>query len=356
MFKKLIPLIKNHKLAAFLIGLVLLIALSVIPRRINSYLQGPAEQYETTKVRKEDLLQTISASGEIEAENQVTLKFQTSGLLAWVGVKEGDWVEKWQAIASLDKRQLENTLKKELNDYMNERWDFEQGREDYNVSTGPLEKYTLTNEVRRILEKAQFDLNNSVIDVEIADLTKKWATLISPIAGIVTNIEEPIAGVNITPATAEFIIADPSEMKFVANVDESDISEIREGQKVIISLDAYPEEELEGEVVKIGFAAITTSGGGTAFTVEILLPTNVDQRFKVGMNGDVEIILASREEVLTLPLEAVKTKEGQTYVQIIEGREIKEVTVKTGLSSETRIEIMEGLTENQVVIIDKKER
>lgn len=351
---KITKFIKAHKIAAIIGSIILLIAILTVPKRITSYLKGPTEKYKTAKVKKQNLLQTISTSGKIQAENQVTLKFQTSGKLAWVGVKEGDFVHKWQAVASLDKQELKKKLKKELNDYMNERWDFEQGRETYEVTTDDLDRYTLTNEIRRILEKAQFDLNNTVIDVELADLTEKLATIVSPIDGIVTKIESPIAGVNITPATAEFTIADPSTMKFVANVDESDIGEIKIGQKVTISLDAYSEEEFEGKVDKIAFASITTRGGGTAFPAEILLSENINQKFKVGMNGDAEIILASREEVLTVPLEAIKRKKGKTYVQVIEEKKTKEIEVEIGIEGETKAEITKGLFENQVVITGKK--
>lgn len=353
---KIIDLIKTHKIAAIIGAIIFLIAILIVPKRVTSYLKGPVEQYETAKVKKEDLSQTISASGEVESENQVTLKFQTSGQLVWVGVKEGDYINKWQAIASLDKREIEKNLKKKLLAYMDERWDFEQTYEDYDVEGRPLEKVTLTPAEKRILEKAQFDLDSAVIDVEIQALAKELATIISPIDGIVTEIESPIAGINITPATANFTIANPSEMKFVANVDESDIGEVRIGQKVIIALDAYPDEEFEGEAGKIAFAAITTRGGGTAFPVDIFLPENIEQKFKVGMNGDTEIILTLREKVLAVPLEAIKRKNGKIYVQIIEERKIREVEVKTGIESETKVEILEGLVEGQIVITGEKKK
>jgi len=353
---KIIDLIKTHKIAAIIGGIIFLVAVFTIPKRVSSYLKGPVEQYETAKVKKEDLSQTISASGKVQAENQVTLKFQTSGKLAWVGVKEGDYVYKWQAVASLDKREIEKTLKKKLLAYMEERWDFEQAQEDYGVEGRPLEKVILTDAEKRILEKAQFDLESAVLDVEIQDLAKQLATIASPIDGIVTEIESPIAGVNITPATARFTIADPSTTKFVANVDESDIGGVRIGQKVIIALDAYPEDEFEGDVVKIAFASITTRGGGTAFPVDISLPENIDQRFKVGMNGDVEIVLESRDEVLTVSLEAIKREKGKTYVQIIEGKNIKDIEVEIGLESDTKVEIHKGLVEDQIVITGEKKK
>jgi len=276
--------------------------------------------------------------------------------LIWVGVKEGDQVNKWQAIASLDKRELEMTLKKDLNDYMNERWDFEQEHEDYETSGKTKEQWLVTDAIKRILEKAQFDLNNAVIDIEIADLAIKLAAIVTPIDGIVTNIESPVAGVNITPATARFTIANPGNMKFMANVDESDIGKVTIGQKVLVSLDAYPDEVFEGEVTNIAFAAITTRGGGTAFPVDITLPENTDQRFKVGMNGDVEIVTAEKSEVLIVPPEAVKTKKGETYLQVIEGRTVKEIKVEKGLESDSQVEIISGVSEGQIIITGEKER
>lgn len=354
--QKLITLIKKHK-APLSIGMaIFVIALAILPQRIQKIIAGPQAQYETTKVKKENIVQSVSASGEVESQEQVTLQFQTSGKLAWVGVKEGDRVNQWQTIASLDKRELEKDLEKELNDYLNERWDFEQEHEDYETSGKTKEQWLVSDAIKRILEKAQFDLNNAVIDVEIADLAIKLATIITPIDGIVTNIDSPVAGVNITPATARFTIANPGNMKFVANIDESDIGKVTMGQKVLVSLDAYPDEIFEGEVTKIAFAAITTKGGGTAFPVDITLPENIDQRFKVGMNGDAELIIAEKSEVLTVPPEAISTKKGETYLQVIEGREVKEIKVEKGLESDTQVEIISGVSEGQVVIIGEKER
>jgi len=362
-FLKLTNFFKSHP-AAIISGLAIVsLILIIAPPKISQFLAGPKGKYKLATVKKKTLSQTVSASGTVQAENQAVLKFQTSGRLAWVGVKEGDFVRRGQAIASLDKRELEKKFKKELNDYLNERWDFEQTQADYQETK---ERHLITDEIQRILDKAQFDLNNAVIDVEIADLAVKFATIVSPINGIVTQVESPLAGVNITPATAEFIIADPAVMKFVANVDEADIGNVKVGQKALVSLDAYPEEEFEGVVNKIAFAAVTTRGGGTAFPVEIILPENTDQRFKVGMNGDVEIVLDSRQDVLTVPLEAIRTKGGKTYVQVVEEpktswpfnrrSKIRETEVQLGIEGETEAEVISGLNPGELVITGPKEK
>lgn len=310
----------------------------------------PEQKYETTKVQKQDLTDLVSASGTIQAENQIDLKFQTSGLLTWVGVKVGDEVKKWQAIASLDKRELEQNLLKVLRDYSKERWDFE---EDVKVT---YKDQVITDTIKRLLEKNQFDLDKAVADVEIKDIALKLATLVTPISGVVTRIDTPIAGVNITPATAVFTIADPGKMKFVANVDEADIGKVKVGQKTKLILDAYPDQEIEGEVIKVAFAAVATKGGGTAYPIEIYLPENKDRQFKVGMNGDLEVIISGVEEVFTIPSEAIAEKEGQKFVRVIEGRQIKERPVEIGLATDTETQITQGLEEGEIVIVREKSK
>ena len=80
---------------------------------------------KTHTISRMDLKEVVSASGKITARDQATLRFQAGGYLAWVGVKKGDKVQKWQAIASLDERQLQKSLRKELIDYQTERIDFD---------------------------------------------------------------------------------------------------------------------------------------------------------------------------------------------------------------------------------------
>jgi len=344
--KKILSFIKRHKILAAITLAIFIIAVGwPTTKKVTT---KPEQKYETTKVQKEDLTDIVSASGTIQAEDQVDLKFQTSGLLTWVGVKEGDEVKKWQAIASLDKRELEKNLLKTLRDYSSERNDFEE------ESQVTYKDEILTNTVRRILEKNQFDLDKAVADVEIKDLAIKLATMVTPIAGIVTHIDTPVAGVNITPATAVFTIANPTKMKFVANVDEADIGKVKVGQKVTLTLDAYPNQEIEGEVGKIAFASVATKGGGTAYPIDIYLPENQELQFKVGMNGDLEIIISGVEDVLNVPSEAITEKEGKKFVRVIEGRQIKEVKVETGLMTETKTQITKGLTEGETIIVRAK--
>jgi len=332
----------NKKRLVFICFIFLLITAGVVLK----FKRRSQEKIKTAVVIKKDLVQTISASGKVKSEKEVVLKFQTSGKLAWVGVKEGDYVKKWQAIASLDKKELKKKFQKYANDYLKERWDFEQTKEDYKETL-------ITNEIKRILDKAQFDLNKAVLDYEIADLAVKYATIYSPIKGIVTKVDSPVAGVNITPATATFIIADPEAVYFEADVDEVDVGGVKEDQPAILNLDAYPQEEIKTTVYQVGFQAKTTRGGGTAFPVKIKLPDNKDQKFKLGMNGDVDIIINKKEDILVAPLSALIKRKGKYYVFLVKNGVAQKQEVQIGLKTDEEVEIVKGLRENDRIVIEK---
>lgn len=299
--------------------------------------------FETALVEKTDLLETVSAAGKIKADEEVTLKFQTLGHLAWVGVKKGDRVKQWQAIASLDRNELEKELKLELIDYMNKRWDYEQTTQD------TYRDLALTETIRRAKEKSQFDLDRSVLDVEISDIALKYATIYSPIDGIVTKIDAPYAGVNVTALT-EYVIANPDTLVFSANIDEADIGKILTGLPAQITLDAYPEEIFQAVIDQVEFTSTITSGGGTAYAIKFHLPENPNEKFRLEMNGDAEILISQKNQVLVVPQEAIREEDGTKYVWLMENQKPTKKNVQTGVTANFVTEITEGLNEGDQVI------
>ena len=302
---KILKIVKTKK---FIAGAVIAVIIFIA---ISRFIGGNKQKYPLATVKKDNITQLVSASGKLKSENQIDLKFQSSGLLSWVGVKEGDSVKKWQGIASLDKRQLQNDIKKRLLAYMNQRWTFEQTQDDYEAKKN---SSILTDAEKRILEMAQFNLDSSVIDVETYDLAKQLATITSPINGIVTNLVYTVPGQNVFAGSVVATVVSPDKMVFEANIDEGDIAKIFMSQKAEITVDAYPDEVFNGEVTKISFAATTTSGGGTAFPVEISIPPNENFKFKIGMNGDAELIAKEANDILIIPSMAVFQTDGKSYV------------------------------------------
>ena len=309
----------------------------------------PDFELETYEVKKDTLVESVTAAGDVQSDSAVDLHFQSSARLAWVGIKEGQSVSKYQAIASLDKRDLEKNLKKYLNLYVKERQDFDQTQEDYD--DWPELSDDARDDALRILEKAQMDLNNTVLDVEIRNLAVELATITTPIAGIVTEATPSVAGVNVTPATATYSIVDPDTVYFEAEVSEFEVPRISTDQKVVLRLDAYPDEEFEGYVETISFQSTTTSTGGTAFIAKIPLPLNSENRFRIGMNGEAEFVVSEKADVLMVPLTSLIEEDEKEYVWIVENGRAKRVEIKTGASSLNNIEVTEGLEEDNVVIL-----
>ena len=306
--------------------------------------KSPQELYQLAPVERQAIRQTVIASGKVKSQTQVDLKFQTSGLLTWVGVKEGDSVKKWQAIASLDRRELEKNLQKYLLDFSKERADFD---EDLKVT---YQDTVLTDTISRILQKNQYDLDKAVLDVEIKDVALKLATLVSPVAGIITHIDIPLAGVNITPATAVFTVADPENLLFEAEVDETDIGNLEVDQPAELILDAFPDEPVPVTVSRIDFNSTIDSSGATIYQVEFVLTPNT--RFRLGLNGEVTIITNQKDNVLTVPFSAVSS---DNQVQVVKNGQVETVTVATGIASDDKLEIVSGLSEGDQVVVAEKD-
>lgn len=318
----------------------ILIILVVVAGYLKFRPRSLKEKYALAPVTREDIRQTVTASGKIKSAVQVDLKFQTSGLLAWVGVKEGDSVKKWQAVAGLDRRVLQKDLQKYLLDFSKERADFD---EDIKIT---YRDRALTDTISRILQKNQFDLDKAVLDVEIQDIALKLATLVSPINGIITKAEPPVAGVNVTPTTAVFTVADPARLLFEAEIDEADIGEIEIGQPAELFLDAFPDEPISLSVSRIDFNATVDSSGATVYQTEFTLENTA--KLRLGLNGEITVTTAWKNRVLTVPFSSV---DSNNQVRVVRDGRIESVTVETGAASDERLEIISGLNEGELVVL-----
>src|SRR3990167_4022584 len=297
---------------------------------------------QSAKVKRGNIEKNLTLSGNINVDEKVILRFQTSGRLTYIGVKQGDYIRKNQLIAMLDQRSVKKNLQKELNDYLTARWDFEQDKED-NKSV------VMTDSVRRILEKSQFDLNNAVLDVELQYLAVEYSKLISPIEGIVTFVGSPYPGINVTPTQAEFEIMNPKTIYMSAQADQDEITQIKEGMTGLIILDSYPDEKLSGTVKTTAFTP-TQGETGTVYEIKISLPVdNAASKFRLGMSGDITFVTEKKSDVLNVPVKFVFEDNGKSYVNIMKNNKKVKQTVKTGLETDEFFEITSGLKKGDVI-------
>ena len=306
---------------------------------------APPKPVLIEKVKKADLVQSLSITGTVAAEKSVDLSFQIAGKLAWLGVKKGDYTEAYQTIAVLDQRSAQKTLEKTLLDYSLQRSTFDETLED-NQNRTPQE--ALNNEMKRILERNQWNLEKAVNSVELQDLVKQQSVLTSPIAGIVTRTDARVAGVNITGGTV-FTVTDPGSLKFIMEVDEADIAKVKEGQKVLVNLDPYPDKNLELLLDSIDFVTHSTSTGGNAYNVEAKMPTNTAYQYRVGMNGNAQIIIARKDNVLIIPLSSIVNDD---KVIVKTKGDLRRKKIKIGLANDTSAQVLSGLEEGDEVALE----
>lgn len=344
-----------------LLGLVLIIALIGGYQRYKTNqaaqkIKNPAivklDLSKESVIRPEtkNISQSINLTGKIQAESFAKLAFQTGGQLSWLGVKVGDKIKKYQPLASLDKSQLKKTLEKNLQDFSTTRSNFEDTQDSYKVSR---DKLLLTTDMQRVLDRSQYGLNKSVLDVELTSLALKYATLISPIDGIVVEVNQPVSGINIVAGSPIVTIVDPKSIYFRSEVDEEDVVKIHPGQASQISLDSYKDQPVNTNIGYIAFDSLE-SKAATVYEVRFpLVLDNTNLNYRLGMNGNVNIINQTKNNVLTLPLDAIYEEGSSKFVYrlSLDGTKKLKTPVTTGIDDSKSIEIISGLTlEDKVVV------
>ncbi len=324
-----------------------IVGLFVIKPLVQSKIGKTKSGGKTYVVSKKNLKETLTLSGLVDADEKVVLRFQTGGRLAWVGIKVGDMVKAYQALASLDARDVQKTLEKTLRDYSKTRNDFE---ETWRVTyTGKLPKDALNDTMKRILEKNQWDLERAVLDVELKALAVEYATLTTPIAGIVTRIATPFAGVNITPSQGEFDVVNPASVYLSVLADQTEAAKLKEGMTADITFDAFPDILYQGTVSGISFTP-KTGQSSTVYEVKVALPhSNLNNIFRLDMTADASFTLSEKPETLAIPSSFVVIQNDKTFVKKAVRGTVETVPVILGNEFRDDREVMSSLSEGDVV-------
>lgn len=313
-----------------------------------------AEQAKIEKksfqVVRQDLVDSLVISGYIDASEKADLKFQTSGKLAWVGVREGDLVKKYQVVSSLDKQDLQNRMSQLMNSYMKTRWSFEQTADDNRDWETAGMTDVERDAVKRVVDKSQFDLNNSVLAVEAQQISLKLANLWTPIEGIVTKVDSPLAGINVTPTNASIQVINPMSIYLSATADQTEVVKFFPGQNCEVTMDSFPDQKMNGVVERVGF---TPKMGETGTVYEVVIKLNFDNtnyQMKMGMTGDAEFVFDKKEEVLAVPTSYIKGYgSNKQTVELVDKNNTAEVEITTGKVVDGMVEILTGLKENDVI-------
>lgn len=326
--------------------------------------------FDTAAVAPANIMNSITATGTIEPVTSVTVGTQVSGIVSKLFVDYNSVVKKGQVIAELDKTNLMsqlNTAKTQL----------ATAQSQLNYQTANYKRY------KTLFEKglvAADDFDNAKLsytqakeqvasakeEVQRAQTNLGYATITSPIDGVVLSksVEEgqTVAASFSTPEL--FTIAqDLTNMQVVADVDEADIGDVKEGERVTFTVDAYPDDTFEGEVKQVRQEATTTNNVVT-YEVVISAP-NADLKLKPGLTANVTIYTAERNGVLSVPSKALRfTPQKETVgkmkivdvanaknkVWTIEGNSIVAHKVNIGMTDGTNTQIVGGIAEGTKVV------
>jgi macrolide-specific efflux system membrane fusion protein len=264
-----------------------------------------ATVYVEKAVEKGNIRIQILSTGVVQPENKVEIKPPIAGRVEKVLVKEGHKVRKGQILAWMSSTE----------------------------------------------RAAMLDAASSKGAAEL----KEWEEMYRP-TPILAAINGTIIQRNVesgqTFTTADAILVMSDRLTVKAQVDETDIAKIKVGQKAKITLDAYPDEILDGVVDQIAFDAKTVNNV-TTYIVDVL-PSNAPGYMRSGMTANVTFDVEARNNIVVVPSEAVKTLEGHPYVYV-PGREKKQVVriVETGITDGKKTEILNGLTEGEKILIQE---
>ena len=363
---------KKLRISKIWIAVVVIVIVAVAAWAMSGGKKEEDINFKEEKVGLKTLQNSVTATGTIEAVTSVTVGTQVSGIVNKLYVDYNSQVKKGQVIAELDKTNL-------LSELNTAKANLASAQSSLNYQAANMERYkTLykkglvsADEYENALltyRQAKEQVASSKENVQRAQTNLGYATITSPIDGTVISksVEEgqTVAASFNTPEL--FTIAkDLTNMQVVANVDEADIGNVKEGDRVTFTVDAYPDDTFEGTVKQVRLEATTTNNVVT-YEVVISAP-NADLKLKPGLTANVTIYTQERSGVLAVANKALRftpTKEtvgkdmkivdckGKNKVWTLNGNTLTAHPVTIGQSDGINTEITKGLKQGDKIVAE----
>lgn len=363
---------KKLRISKIWIAVVVIVIVAVAAWAMSGGKKEEDINFKEEKVALKTLQNSVTATGTIEAVTSVTVGTQVSGIVNKLYVDYNSQVKKGQVIAELDKTNL-------LSELNTAKANLASAQSSLNYQAVNMERYkTLykkglvsADEYENALltyRQAKEQVASSKENVQRAQTNLGYATITSPIDGTVISksVEEgqTVAASFNTPEL--FTIAkDLTNMQVVANVDEADIGNVKEGDRVTFTVDAYPDDTFEGTVKQVRLEATTTNNVVT-YEVVISAP-NADLKLKPGLTANVTIYTQERSGVLAVANKALRftpTKEtvgkdmkivdckGKNKVWTLNGKTLTAHPVTIGQTDGINTEITKGLKQGDKIVTE----
>jgi RND family efflux transporter MFP subunit len=324
----------------------------------------PPMTVETTRVRRGHVSQMLTVVGNLIGEQTVDVVPRTGGRLIAMNVKLGDRVRRGQVLAKVEDREIVEQVRQAEASHKVGEATIRQREADLNLAQTNVErsrnlfgrqllpKQTLDDaEARYTSAVAALDLARAQLaqsDARLQELRINLANtnVVSPVDGFVArrNLDVGAFASNNQPVAS---VVDISSLRLIANVVEKDLKAVTVGDRATVAVDAFPGEKFSGRIARV--SPVLDPATRTA-TMEVEI-TNGDGRLKPGMYARVDLTVEDKDNVLVVPKIAVVDSQGERGVyQASEDNKAKFKPVKIGIENNETAEILEGLSEGEVII------
>jgi HlyD family secretion protein len=292
-------------LVYILISSLALILAGACNKSNNSY------TFETAVVKKGSIINTITATGTVEADTTVLIGTQVSGVIKKIYVDFNSGVRKGQLLAELDQTPLITQVQQADASLEDAKSQVEFQKAAYERYQALLDKKLVAkadyDQVKYNYDNAKASLKTAQAGFDKAKVNLSYATIYSPINGVILNRAvdqgQTVAASFSTPNLFT-IGSDLTKMQVQANVDEADIGQVKNGQPVTFTVDAYPAETFKGDVRQVRLQPVVTSNVVT-YTVIVNAP-NPDKKLMPGMTANITVLVQKIDSVLIVPGKALR--------------------------------------------------
>lgn len=319
--------------------------------------------YSEAEAAKQDIVNSVTATGTIEPVTSVDVGTQVSGVISKLYVDYNSVVKAGEVIAELDRTNLMSELSSAQASLKSAQSNLEYQKTNYERYKALYDKGLISandfEQARLSYVQAQQQTQQQKENVKKAQTNLGYATITSPIDGVVLSKEveegQTVASSFNTPTLFK-IARDLTDMRVIADVDEADIGDVKEGQRVTFTVDAFPDDTFEGQVTQVRQEA-TTESNVVTYEVVISAP-NDDLKLKPGLTANVVIFTMEAKDVLAVPSKALRftpreamlnsdetitDTDAKEKVWVKEGTNLKAVAVETGMTNGTLTQITKGL-------------
>ena len=319
--------------------------------------------YTEAEAVKQDIVNSVTATGTIEPVTSVDVGTQVSGVISKLYVDYNSVVKAGEVIAELDRTNLMSELSSAQASLKSAQSELDYQKTNYERYKALYDKGLISandfEQARLSYVQAQQKTQQQKESVKKAQTNLGYATITSPIDGVVLSKEveegQTVASSFSTPTLFK-IARDLTDMRVIADVDEADIGDVKEGQRVTFTVDAFPDDTFEGQVTQVRQEA-TTESNVVTYEVVISAP-NDDLKLKPGLTANVVIFTMEAKDVLAVPSKALRftpreamlnsdetitDTDAKEKVRVKEGSNLKAVAVETGMTNGTLTQITKGL-------------